>query len=75
MAPLLPSSDGPGGRWADYRQVVSWDFLSCVDASVRWRDLPERFGSWKSMYERYRRWSADGTRQQILTGSRIEAGE
>ena len=31
-----------------------------------WRDLPERYGNWKSVYERYRRWAADGTSDAIL---------
>ncbi|MGM9383120.1 transposase [Streptomyces antibioticus] len=25
------------------------------------RDLPERFGPWKTVYERHQLWSADGT--------------
>lgn len=32
-----------------------------------WRDLPERYGNWKTVYERYRRWAADGTFDAILT--------
>jgi transposase len=32
-----------------------------------WRDLPERYGNWKTVYERYRRWAADGTFDRILT--------
>ncbi len=32
-----------------------------------WRDLPERYGNWKTVYERYRRWTAaDGTFDAIL---------
>ena len=31
-----------------------------------WRDLPERFGNWKTVYNRHRRWSGDGTREMIL---------
>jgi transposase len=41
---------------------------------VPWRDLPERYGPWQTVYERHRRWSADGTWQKILTGLQIEAG-
>ncbi|GAA0231837.1 IS5 family transposase [Cryptosporangium japonicum] len=26
-----------------------------------WRDIPDRYGSWKTAHERLRRWSADGT--------------
>jgi len=31
-----------------------------------WRDVPERYGPWKTCHERLRRWSADGTWDQIL---------
>lgn len=33
---------------------------------VRWRDLPERFGPWKTVYERHRLWSANGTWERLL---------
>ncbi|GAB2869141.1 hypothetical protein GCM10022221_82350 [Actinocorallia aurea] len=33
---------------------------------VPWRDLPERYGNWKTVYERYRRWAADGTFDRLL---------
>ncbi|GAA2699335.1 hypothetical protein GCM10010095_70760 [Streptomyces anthocyanicus] len=33
---------------------------------MQWRDLPERFGPWKTVYERHRLWSADGTRERLL---------
>ncbi|MFI7020037.1 transposase [Streptomyces sp. NPDC050164] len=32
----------------------------------RWRDLPERFGPWKTVYERHRLWSADGAWERLL---------
>jgi transposase len=31
-----------------------------------WRDLPERYGSWKTVYDRFRRWAEDGTLQSIV---------
>lgn len=33
---------------------------------MQWRDLPERFGPWKTVYERHRLWSADGTWGRLL---------
>jgi hypothetical protein len=32
-----------------------------------WRDLPERFGPWITVYKRHRRWSGDGTWQRLLS--------
>lgn len=31
-----------------------------------WRDLPERYGPWKTAHERLRMWTADGTWDRIL---------
>lgn len=31
-----------------------------------WRDLPERYGPWKTAYERLRKWTADGRWDRIL---------
>jgi transposase len=35
-----------------------------------WRDLPPCFGPWKTVYNRHRRWSADGTWEKVLSGLR-----
>ncbi len=32
-----------------------------------WRDLPERYGSWKTVYSRFVRWRRDGTWDRLLT--------
>lgn len=34
---------------------------------MQWRDLPERFGPWETVYKRHRRWPADGTWKMLLT--------
>lgn len=36
-----------------------------------WRDLPPCYGPWKTVYNRHRGWSADGTWEQILAGLRV----
>ncbi|GAA2930629.1 IS5 family transposase [Streptomyces enissocaesilis] len=66
IMPLLPRSNGRRGRWRDHRQVID-GLLWKVRTSAPWRDLPERYGPWKTCHERLRRWTADGTWDQILT--------
>jgi hypothetical protein len=44
-----------------------------VRTGVQWRDLPERFGPWETVYKRHRRWSADGTWHMLL--SMVQAAE
>jgi transposase len=31
-----------------------------------WRDLPSCYGNWKTVYNRHRRWSSDGTWARIV---------
>lgn len=72
LEPHLPPSGGRGGRWNDHRTVVN-GILFRVRTGVPWRDLPERYGSWKTVYERHRRWSADGTWDRILQSVQADA--
>ncbi|WP_420713100.1 IS5 family transposase [Streptomyces sp. MMG1121] len=65
LRPFLPVSNGRCGRWRDHRQVID-GILHRVRTGVHWRDLPERFGPWKTVYERHRLWSGDGTWERLL---------
>ncbi|MFF3149885.1 IS5 family transposase [Streptomyces sp. NPDC057927] len=65
LRPFLPVSNGRCGRWRDHRQVIN-GILHRVRTGVQWRDLPERFGPWKTVYERHRLWSGDGTWEGLL---------
>lgn len=65
LRPFLPISNGRGGRWRDHRQVID-GILHRVRTGLQWRDLPERFGPWKTVDERHRLWSADGTWERLL---------
>jgi transposase len=40
-----------------------------------WRDVPEGFGNWKTVYNRHRRWSGDGTWLEILDRLRAYCDE
>ncbi|WP_217225162.1 IS5 family transposase [Streptomyces anulatus] len=72
LEPHLPALGGRGGRWNDHRTVLN-GILFRVRTGVPWRDLPERYGSWKTVYERHRRWSADGTWDRILQAVQADA--
>jgi transposase len=40
---------------------------------VPWRDAPERYGPWQTLYERFARWADDGTWNRVLTALLAEA--
>ena len=48
-----------GGTAADNRLFVE-AVLFRFRAGVPWRDLPERFGDWKIVYQRFNRWAKSG---------------
>ena len=70
IAPLLPQVGRRNGRWRDHRQVVNgicWKLAT----GAPWRDIPERYGPWKTCHERLRRWTADGTWDRILAAAQV----
>ncbi|MFC4121436.1 IS5 family transposase, partial [Nonomuraea zeae] len=71
LRPLLPEGGRRGGRWNDHRKTID-GVLYRARTGLPWRDLPERFGSWITVYKRHRRWSADGTWQMLLTAIQAE---
>src|SRR3954463_8055206 len=70
IEPLLPATGRRGGRWRDHRQVIN-AILWQAKTGVPWRDLPERYGPWKTCHERLRRWTADGTWERVLAAAQI----
>ena len=54
------------GRPAKDNRVMLNGIIYWLNTGIPWRDLPERYGPWKSVYTRYRRWTIAGVWQQVL---------
>ncbi len=66
IAPLLPGKEGDVGRTAaDNRQFLN-EVLWIARSGAPWRDLPERYGNWNSVFQRFRRWAKKGVWQEIF---------
>ena len=73
LAPLLPAmTPQRGGRWRDHRQVLN-GILFRTRTGVPWRDVPERYGPWETLYKRFARWQTDGTWARIEAALRTQA--
>ncbi len=73
VEPLLPSSQGrPGRPYRDHRQVVE-GIIYRYRTGIPWRDLPAEFGPWQTVWKRHRRYSLDGTWDQLLTKLLVDA--
>jgi transposase len=74
LAPLLPPerSGRKGKPWRSHRDVLNGIFW-ILGTGAPWRDLPERYGPWKTVYDRFRRWSKAGLFQKMLDALEAQA--
>ena len=63
---LFPGNDGKeGGQWKDHRTVINGMF-HVLHTGCPWRDLPERYGPWQTVFDRFNRYRRDGTFDRML---------
>lgn len=75
ISDLFPDNKSKrGGQWKDHRKVLNGMFwVLCSGAP--WRDLPERYGNWKTVYDRFRRYRREGFFGKILNRLQLELNE
>ena len=56
----------PNGRKPTNHRVVLDGIFWVARTGSPWRDLPEEFGKWSSVYRQFRRWTLAGLWEQIL---------
>ena len=57
---------GRGGRRASNHRLVLDGVFWVARTGAQWRDLPEEFGKWSSVYRQFRRWTLAGLWELIL---------
>src|SRR5262249_2396875 len=63
---FLPGREGHvGGTAADNRLFVD-SVIYRYRTGIPWRDLPERYGHWKAVHRRYRRWCESGVFMRVF---------
>src|SRR5277367_2193709 len=63
---LLPGREGSVGVTAADNRLFVDAVLYRYRAGVPWRDLPECFGSWKVVHQRFSRWAKRGVFERIF---------
>ena len=66
IAPLLPGKASDPGRTAEDNRRFINAVLWIARSGAAWRDLPERFGPWGTVYQRFNRWSQKGVWQKVF---------
>ncbi|NCL73370.1 IS5 family transposase [Rhodococcus sp. YH1] len=68
LAPLLPCAkkNGRPPKWTKRQLIdgIRWR----IRVGAPWRDVPDRYGPWQTVYGLFRRWQRDGVWAQVLTG-------
>jgi len=63
---LLPGQEGyPGATAKDNRLFVN-AVMWIAKTGAPWRDLPDRFGKWNSVFQRFNRWCKAGVFSKIM---------
>lgn len=63
---FIVSVRGRGGRRASNHRLVLDGIFWIARTGAQWRDLPEEFGNWGSVYRQFRRWTLAGLWELVL---------
>jgi len=63
---LLPGQEGDPGATAKDNRLFINAVMWIAKTGAPWRDLPERFGKWNSVFQRFHRWCKTGVLQTIM---------
>ena len=66
IEPLIPGKPGDPGRTGDDNRLFVEAILWMDRTGAPWRDLPERFGNWNSVFRRFRRWAERGVFESLF---------
>lgn len=65
VADLLPKPKSMGRPARPARDMLN-GMIWILMTGAPWRDLPERYGPWETVYRRFREWTRDGVLDRIL---------
>lgn len=63
-----------GPPWNDHRRLVD-GILWILKTGAPWRDLPEKFGPWETVYHRFSRYVREETLDRIVERLQIKLDE
>ena len=72
VEPLIPRSAAKTGRPASDRRLVVNGIFWLLSTGAPWRDLPERFQPWQTVYGHFSRWRRDGVFARIVEALQIK---
>ena len=66
IAPMLPGKAADPGRTGGDNRLFVNGCLWVLRSGAHWRDLPERYGKWKTLHKRFTRWAKAGVWDEVF---------
>jgi len=73
IAPLVPGKVGDPGRSGTNNRRFVEAVLWIARVGAPWRDLPEGYGNWNAVFQRFRRWAKGGVFEKIFDALSADA--
>ena len=70
---LPPENSGKQGRPSKCNRTILNGIVWIARSGAPWRDLPERYGPWQTVYSRFRKWMEDGILDNIFRVLSLDA--
>ncbi len=71
IEPLVPLSNACTGRPPRDRRILLNGIFWILHTGAPWRDLPERFGPWQTVYHHFARWRREGVFAEIIEALQV----
>jgi transposase len=72
VEPHVPRSKARTGRPASDRRRMLNGIFWILATGAPWRDLPERFGPWQTVYDHFRNWRRQGVFARVIDALQIK---
>lgn len=69
---LIPKSKARTGRPASDPRLMLDGTFWILATGAPWRDLPERFGPWQTVYDHFRNWRKNGVFARIIEALQVK---
>ena len=71
IEPMVPRSNACTGRPPRDRRILLNGIFWILHTGAPWRDLPERFGPWQTVYHHFAKWRREGVFAEIIEALQI----
>lgn len=69
---LIPRSKARTGRPAKDRRLMLNGIFWILGTGAPWRDLPERFGPWQTVYDHFANWRRQGVFAKVIDALQVK---